>query len=98
MPNLLREGFAMLLCCYVWMDDSPASLYAPRHMSEHTPATFLGALLGNLRQWPSALWKLEATFKGVEFKGQARFIGRPIISKAPNARIILGAGARLYSS
>ena len=67
-------------------------------MSEHTPATFLGALLGNLRQWPSALWQLEAKFKGVQFKGQARFIGRPIISIAREAKIILGDGARIYSA
>src|SRR5207245_1251263 len=83
---------------HVWMDDSLGSPYAPRHMSEHTPATFLGALLGNVRQWPSALWKLEASFKGVEFKGRARFIGRPIISKARDATIILGDGARIYSA
>jgi hypothetical protein len=67
-------------------------------MSEHTPATFLGALLGNVRQWPSLLWQLECKFKGVQFQGQARFIGRPIVSIAREGKIVLGDGVRVYSA
>ena len=59
-------------------------------MSEHTPATFLGELLGNLRQWTSALWRLEGKFKGVTFEGKAQIIGRPIMSVANGARLIIG--------
>ena len=72
--------------------------YSGPRMSQHTPATFLGALLGSLRQWPSALWQLEGRIKGVQFQGKALFIGRPIISIARQARIILGDGVRIYSA
>jgi len=67
-------------------------------MSEHTPATFLGELLGNLRQWTSALWRLEGKFKGVTFEGKAQIIGRPIMSVANGARLIIGDGVRIYSA
>src|SRR5262245_55310214 len=67
-------------------------------MSAHTPATFLGKLLGEVRQWPSILWRWECRFKGVQFQGSAELIGRPIISIAHGARMVLGDGVRIYSS
>ena len=67
-------------------------------MSDQTPATVIGALLAKLRAWPSALWRLEARFKGVEFQGRSEFVGRPLISVAKNARIVLGDGARICSA
>jgi acetyltransferase-like isoleucine patch superfamily enzyme len=67
-------------------------------MSNHTPATFLGAVIGRLRQSSSVLWRLEARFKGVEFQGKSEFIGRPLISVAKNARLVLGEGVKIYSA
>jgi acetyltransferase-like isoleucine patch superfamily enzyme len=67
-------------------------------MSCHTPATFLGELLGKLRLTFSSLWRLEARLKGVEFLGKSEFIGRPMISVARGARMIMGDGVHIYSS
>jgi acetyltransferase-like isoleucine patch superfamily enzyme len=50
------------------------------------------------RAWGSFLWRLEARFKGVEFEGGCRFVGRPMISLARQGRIILGDGVSLVSS
>lgn len=54
--------------------------------------------MGNLRLWPSWLWRLEARFKGVEFQGKCQFQGRPLISVARGAQIVLGDGVGFYSS
>src|SRR3954454_1041413 len=67
-------------------------------MSNHTPATFLGALIGRLRQSASVIWRMEARFKGVEFQGKSEFIGRPLISVAKGARMVLGDAVKIYSS
>ena len=67
-------------------------------MSQHTPATFIGAILARMHLWPSLLWRWEARFKGVEFQGRAVFLGRPLLSRAKGARIILGDGVRIASS
>jgi acetyltransferase-like isoleucine patch superfamily enzyme len=67
-------------------------------MSNHTVATFLGAILGRMRLWPSRLWRWEAQLKGVEFQGRCLFLGRPLISVVKGARIVLGDGVRVGSS
>jgi acetyltransferase-like isoleucine patch superfamily enzyme len=69
-----------------------------RAMSKTTPAVLLGLLLGRLRAWPSVLWRWEAQFKGVVFEGSSEFLGRPIISVAPGAKLVLGDGFRAYSA
>jgi len=67
-------------------------------MSNHTPATAFGDLLAKLRQLPSALWRLEARIKGVEFGGKCVFYGRPILSIAKGGRIFLGNNVAVGSS
>ena len=67
-------------------------------MSRHTPATFLGAVIGAARRWLSIPWLLEARFKGVEFQGRAIFLGRPLISMARDGRIVLGDNVRIHSA
>jgi acetyltransferase-like isoleucine patch superfamily enzyme len=67
-------------------------------MNNHTPATFLGELAGRLRQWPAFLWRLEGRLKGVEFRGRCEFLGRPILSVAKGARMIIDANVRVYSA
>ena len=67
-------------------------------MSKFSPSVSLGLMLGSLRAAPSILWRLEARFKGVIFEGSSEFLGRPIISRDPDARIVVGDGFRAYSS
>src|SRR5438046_2650643 len=67
-------------------------------MSRHTPATFLGQVVGRLRQTSSFLWRLESRFKGVQFLGRTYFIGRPLISVARGASMVFGDGVQIYSS
>ena len=67
-------------------------------MSQHTPATWLGALMASWRLGVSRLWVWEARFKGVQFQGKAQFQGRPLVSVAPGARLVLGEGVRLASA
>lgn len=67
-------------------------------MGEHSAATWLGAGLGRLRGWPGILWRLEGRLKGVEFEGRCEILGRPLLSVARGARIVLGDGVRLYSA
>ena len=67
-------------------------------MGEHSPATWLGAILGRLRGWPGVLWRLEGRLKGVEFEGRCEILGRPLLSVARGARMVLGDGVRLYSA
>ncbi|MFO1477288.1 MAG: acyltransferase [Verrucomicrobiota bacterium] len=67
-------------------------------MSKHTPATWIGACLGALRQWPSVFWRFECRLKGIEFDGRAVFLGRPIVSIARGGRIRLGDGVRVHSA
>ncbi len=66
--------------------------------SGHTPAILIGTLLGKARRFTSVLWRLEAKFKGVEFLGRSEFLGRPLISVAKGAQMVLGDGVRIYSS
>lgn len=67
-------------------------------MSKFSPSVALGLMLGKLRGLPSILWKLEGNFKGVTFEGSTEFLGRPIISRNPDARIVIGDGFRAYSA
>lgn len=67
-------------------------------MPDHTAATRLGAVIGSIRQAISVFWRWEAMFKGVQFEGSALFLGRPLISVAPGAKIVLGNGVRVASS
>jgi len=67
-------------------------------VSHHTPATLLGAILAWLRRGPSLLWRLEAQFKGVQFEGRVLLVGRPLISVARGARIVIGDGVQVNSS
>ena len=67
-------------------------------MSKYSPSVMLGLMLGSLRAAPSILWRLEGRFKGVIFEGSSEFLGRPIISRDPDARIVVGDGFRAYSS
>ncbi len=67
-------------------------------MSQLTAANRLGLLLARIRRWPGILWRLEAQFKGVEFRGRADILGRPLISLAKGGRIILGENVTLFSS
>ncbi|MGD0253004.1 MAG: acyltransferase [Verrucomicrobiota bacterium] len=67
-------------------------------MSDHTPATLLGAIVAGMRRWPSFLWRLEAWFKGVQFEGTVLFMGRPLISVAKGARLVIGDGVQVNSS
>jgi len=69
-----------------------------QQMREQTPATLIGTAISKMRRWPSVLWRLEAQFKGVEFEGKAEFLGRPMISMAKGARIVLGDGVLVGSS
>jgi acetyltransferase-like isoleucine patch superfamily enzyme len=67
-------------------------------VSQHTPATFLGAILARVRLWPSLLWRWEAQLKGVEFQGGSVFLGRPLVSVTKGSRIVLGDGVRIASA
>lgn len=67
-------------------------------MSKFSPSVALGQILGKIRGLPSIFWRLEGRFKGVVFEGSTEFLGRPIISVAPGARIVIGDGFRAYSS
>lgn len=67
-------------------------------MPDHTAATRLGAVIGSMRQAISIIWRWEAKFKGVQFEGTAMFLGRPMISVARGAKIVLGNGVRVASA
>ncbi len=67
-------------------------------MPDHTAATRLGQLLASFRLAQSFLWRFEARFKGVEIQGKVRFQGRPIISVAKGARLVLGDGVAIASA
>jgi acetyltransferase-like isoleucine patch superfamily enzyme len=67
-------------------------------MNGHTSATLLGEKLGHVRMLSSLIWQWEARFKGVEFRGKATFIGRPLISVAHGSKMVLSDGVRLYSA
>jgi acetyltransferase-like isoleucine patch superfamily enzyme len=63
-----------------------------------TTATFIGNWIARLRVAQSCLWRLEARFKGVEIQGRILFQGRPLLSVARGARIVLGDGVRVASA
>ncbi len=61
-------------------------------------ATRIGAVAAALRNSASFLWRLEATFKGVEFQGRALFLGRPIVSLVPGGKILVGDSVVIASA
>jgi acetyltransferase-like isoleucine patch superfamily enzyme len=67
-------------------------------MSQRSPAEMLGVWLARLRRCPTVLWRMEARLKGVVFEGKCELIGRPIISVARGARLVLGDGVHCRSS
>src|ERR1043166_7736653 len=67
-------------------------------MHNETVGTFLGGLSWRVRTLPSWLWRMEARLKGVTFKGKAQFVGRPLITVAKEAQIMIGDGVRIWSS
>lgn len=67
-------------------------------MADQTAATRLGELVARFRLAQSFLWRLEARIKGVEFKGKVRFQGRPIVSVARGAQLVIGDGVWIASS
>src|ERR1041385_1162749 len=67
-------------------------------MEKNTAATLFGSFVAYIRRWPSLIWRLEAQFKGVIFRGKADILGRPIISIAKGGTIEIGDRVRLYSS
>jgi len=67
-------------------------------MGVQTAVTLIGTVLSKVRRWPSILWRWEAQLKGVGFEGKSEFLGRPMISVAEGARIILGNGVLIGSS
>jgi acetyltransferase-like isoleucine patch superfamily enzyme len=67
-------------------------------MREQTVASLIGTMIAEVRRWPSIFWRWEAQFKGVEFRGRAEFLGRPMISVAKGGRIVLEDGVCIGSS
>lgn len=61
-------------------------------------ARILGRFLAWLRSRPSLLWQAEAVFKGVECGKDVLFLGRPLISLAPDSHLILSDGVRINSA
>ena len=76
----------------------PGQKYNFAAMSGSSPTVQLGVLLAKFRRCPSLLWRWEARLKGVRFEGTSEFLGRPLLSVAPESRFVLGAGFRCYSS
>jgi acetyltransferase-like isoleucine patch superfamily enzyme len=67
-------------------------------MGNQSASLSLGSLFSRLRRWPGVLWRWEAQFKGVEFKGRCDILGRPMISLAKGGRIVVGDNVRIFSS
>jgi acetyltransferase-like isoleucine patch superfamily enzyme len=63
-----------------------------------SPAQIIGLGVSRFRLMIGLLWRVEAKIKGAQFGGPARFEGRPIISVAPNSRMIFGARLGLNSA
>jgi acetyltransferase-like isoleucine patch superfamily enzyme len=61
-------------------------------------AELLGWGLLWLRRIPALLWRLEARFRGVRFRGKASFVGRPMISVCKHSHMEFGDGVRMNSS
>src|SRR5258708_6136435 len=67
-------------------------------MTRQTAATALGAWIAKLRLCQSVLWRLEARLKGVELQGRVQFQGRPLISVAKGARLVIGDSVSIASA
>ena len=58
----------------------------------------LGTVLNDLRAVPALLWRLEAQLRGVQLLGPVTFLGRPILSVAPDSEMIWLGDNHLYSA
>ena len=65
---------------------------------KHTSARWLGLLSQFCRLQVSRLWLAEARFKGAQVADSVQFWGRPIISVAPDSRLILETGVAVASA
>jgi acetyltransferase-like isoleucine patch superfamily enzyme len=80
------------------VDEPGSSIYIPVAVRTFTIGTVLGAIRWRLQTSTSIVWRLEAQIKGVKFEGRAQFVGRPLITVARGAQIVLGDGVGLWSS
>ena len=94
-PSFPSVKFFGVLPCWTLLN--PIYIVSAQ-MPDHTAATRLGAVINSMRQAASIFWLWEAKFKGVQFQGTAMFLGRPLISVAPGAKIVLGDGVRIASA
>jgi acetyltransferase-like isoleucine patch superfamily enzyme len=67
-------------------------------MPKPTVMQRLGLGISWVRTCAGLLWRLEVKSRGAIFEGASTFEGRPVITLAPNSRMILGAGLRLNSA
>ena len=58
----------------------------------------MGLAISYWRVLAGKLWRWEAARRGVVFEGRARLEGRPIISVAPESRLVLGDGISINSA
>lgn len=58
----------------------------------------LGRMISTLREVASGLWIAEARFRGVQVSEGVVFQGRPILSVAPNSKMVIGPGVTVASS
>jgi acetyltransferase-like isoleucine patch superfamily enzyme len=58
----------------------------------------IGDVFAWVRSLPSALWRAEASFKGVQCGRKLVFLGRPLLSVAPNSTFVLSDGVRINSA
>jgi acetyltransferase-like isoleucine patch superfamily enzyme len=69
-----------------------------QRFSSVNSARVLGRSLAWLRSRPGLLWRAEAVFKGVACGKDVVFLGRPLISVAPDSRLILSDGVHINSA
>lgn len=61
-------------------------------------AQTLGSGFAWLRALPSVLWRAEARLKGADCGGKVQFLGRPIISRAPDSVMSFAEGVQVNSA
>ncbi len=82
--------------CFTWTVGGGIYIFA--RMSESSPAVKLGIWLAKVRRCPTMLWRLEARLKGVTFEGSSEFLGRPLLSVAPDSTFVVGDGFHCFSA
>lgn len=82
--------------CFTWTVGARIHIFA--RMSGTSPAVKLGHWLAKIRHCPTVLWRLEARVKGVTFEGSSVFLGRPLLSVAPNSTFIVGDAFSCFSA